>query len=65
MSMSNRTGGGTWLVRKAQPKFEITHRYVKDPKAVEEGIELWATFLAGHLRRKLAERATGKSDKPA
>lgn len=52
-------------MRKAQPKFEITHRYVKDPKAVEDTVELWATFLAGHLRRKLAERAAANKDKPA
>jgi hypothetical protein len=44
-------------VRKAEPKFEITHRYVKDPQALEEGLELWATFLTAHLRRKAAEKA--------
>jgi len=45
------------LVRKnAAPKFEITHRFVRDPEALEEGLELWATYLAGHLRRKAAEK---------
>lgn len=51
--------------KKAAPKFEITHRFVRDPVALEEGLELWATFLAGHLRRKAAEKTKVDQEKPA
>jgi hypothetical protein len=54
------------LVRKqAAPKFEITHRFVRDPQALEEGLELWATFLAGHLIRRAAEKTKVDQEEPA
>lgn len=52
-------------MRKEALKFEITHRFVSDPEALEEGLELWATFLAGHLRRKAAEKTKMDQEKPA
>lgn len=40
---------------------KVTHRYVHDPEAVERGLELWATYLAEHLSKRLAEEARKKS----
>lgn len=33
----------------------VTHTYVHDPESVERGLQLWATYLAQHLVRQLAE----------
>lgn len=29
---------------------QVTHRYVPDPAAVERGLQIWAMYLAEHLR---------------
>ncbi|HYF91933.1 MAG TPA: hypothetical protein VD969_06780 [Symbiobacteriaceae bacterium] len=41
---------------------KVTHRYVHNPEAVERGLELWATYLAEHLSKRLAEEARKKTD---
>jgi hypothetical protein len=41
---------------------KVTHRYVHNPEAVERGLELWATYLAEHLSRRLAEEARAKKN---
>jgi hypothetical protein len=33
----------------------VTQKYVHDPEAVERGKELWASYLARHLSKRLAE----------
>ncbi len=38
----------------------VTHKCVHNPEAVERGLRLWATYLARHLSRKLAEEARGR-----
>jgi hypothetical protein len=34
---------------------KVTHRYVHNPEAAERGMELWASYLARHVRKQLAE----------
>lgn len=49
-------GEGCHMARKAKPvEIKVTHIYTPDPEAVERGLELWASFLARHLMKRLAE----------
>ncbi|MFZ5813894.1 MAG: hypothetical protein ACOY93_01145 [Bacillota bacterium] len=40
----------------------VTHSYVHDPEAVERGLQLWATFLAQHLIRRMSEERKAKQE---
>lgn len=52
------------MKRKADESLiKVTHRYVHNPEAVERGMELWASYLARHLKKRLAQEA--KADPPA
>lgn len=41
---------------------QVTHSYVHDPDAVERGLQLWASFLAQHLIRRLNEERQVKRE---
>lgn len=41
---------------------KVTHRYVHNPEAVERGLELWATYLAEHLAKRMAEEHRAKTN---
>lgn len=46
------------MARRTKPlTIKVTHRYVHDPEAVERGLQLWATFLAEHMRKQMIEEA--------
>lgn len=46
------------MARRTKPLIiKVTHRYVHDPEAVERGLQLWATYLAEHLRKQMLEEA--------
>jgi hypothetical protein len=46
------------MARRSQPlTIKVTHRYVHDPEAVERGLQIWAMFLAEHLRKQMLEEA--------
>jgi hypothetical protein len=46
------------MARRSKPlTIKVTHRYVHDPEAVERGLQLWASFLAEHLRKQLLAEA--------
>lgn len=52
------------MARRAKPlTIKVTHRYVHDPEAVERGLQVWAMFLAEHLRKQLLEEAR-KAEEP-
>jgi hypothetical protein len=38
----------------------ITHTYVHNPEAVERGLELWASYLARHMAKRLTEEAQNR-----
>jgi len=40
----------------------VTHTYVHDPEAVERGLQLWASYLAQHLIRRLGEEQKAKRE---
>lgn len=39
---------------------KVTNKYVHNPEAAERGRELWASYLAEHLARRLAEEARAR-----
>lgn len=39
--------------RRKEYTVHVTHTYVHDPEAVERGLQLWASYLAQHLIRRL------------
>lgn len=41
--------------KRKEYTIQVTHRYVHDPESVERGLQLWATYLAQHLIRRLAQ----------
>lgn len=55
--------GGDGVVRRRGPnqpagrgrrgEIQVTHRFVKNPEAVAQGIELWVSLLAEAVRRQL------------
>jgi hypothetical protein len=47
-----------FMARRSKPlTIKVTHRYVHDPEAVERGLQVWAMFLAEHLRKQMLEEA--------
>lgn len=40
----------------------VTHSYVHDPESVERGLQLWATYLAQRLIRRLGEERQAKRE---
>jgi hypothetical protein len=54
------------MARKAKEyTVKVTHTYVHNPEAVERGLELWASYLAEHLARRMAEEHREKAaDQP-
>lgn len=48
--------------RRKEYTVHVTHTYTHDPEAVERGLQLWASYLARHLIRRLAEEGPEKRE---
>lgn len=42
----------------------VTHTYVPEPAAVEQGLQLWASYLAQYLIGRMAEGEGDREDHP-
>jgi len=54
--------GITVARKRKEYTVHVTHSYVHDPESVERGLQLWATYLAQHLIRRLSEEQQAKQD---